>query len=493
MGNLIKSAIKKASRSKISVVGIAMVGVLLPVLLVMMLLDLQGLISAPYFVFLIHLVIWPLCGLGILLIFLGLFFSRKNEEDIGLYALEYIQEQLARPGRFVRVRKLIYLAIISTLLTVFVLGITSYQGFVYTESVGFCGVFCHRVMEPQYVTYRNSPHSSVRCVQCHLDGEGQALLKRSKLSGVKQLFATATDSYSRPIVTPLSSLRPERGNCIGCHRPEKFSGDRLYVRKKFLPDEENTQVQTVMLMRVGSGGYQGHQMGGIHWHTSEDFEVFYRHIDQEREKIVEVIMTGPDGSRRVYREPPVAGQETATAGSARALAGEVRKMDCIDCHNRPAHIFLLPAEAIDQKMLTGAIPLSLPYIKRQALEAVTGEYETAEIALRSISQSLTSWYRDNHLGQTAAEQELLTQAVRGAQQAYKENVFPGMNIGWGTYRSQLGHTDDNGCFRCHGRLQDESTGKTLVADCHACHVIIAEDQPELDCAKALKEGLRHLQ
>jgi hypothetical protein len=486
MGNLVKTVVKKAFRSRISVVGIAIVGVLLPVLLLLMLLDLQGLISAPYFVFLIHLVIWPLCGIGILLIFVGLFFSRKDNEDIGLYALEYIQEQLSRPGRFVRVRKLIYLAITSTLLTVFVLGIAFYQGFLYTESVGFCGVFCHRVMEPQYVTYRNSPHSNVRCVQCHLDGEGQAMLKRSKLSGVKQLFATATDSYSRPIMTPLASLRPERENCIGCHRPEKFSGDRLYVRKRFLPDEESTPVQTVMLMRVGSGGYQGHQARGIHWHTSEDFEVLYRHTDREREKIVEVVLTRPDGSRRVYREPHATGQGNGPAG-------EVRKMDCIDCHNRPAHVFLLPEEAIDLKLLTDVIPRSLPYIKRQALEAITGEYKTAEIALGRISQSLTKWYHENHPGQTAAEQALLDQAIRGAQQAYKENIFPGMNIGWGTYRSLLGHTEDGGCFRCHGRLQDESTGKPLIADCHTCHVIIAEDQAELDCATALKEGLRHLQ
>jgi hypothetical protein len=494
MGNLFETAVKKVSRSKISVVGIAIVSVLLPVLLILMLLDLQGLISAPYFVFLINLVIWPLCGIGFLLIFVGLFFSSKEKEDIGLYALEYIQEQFSRPGRFVRVRKLIYLAIGSTLLTLFILIIAFSKGFQYTESVAFCGLFCHSVMEPEFVTYQNSPHSSVRCVQCHLAGEGQNMLKRSKLSGVRQLYATATGSYSRPIQTPLSSLRPENENCNSCHRPEKFYGDRLYVRDRYLPDQDNTPVRTVMLMRVGSGGYQGHQARGIHWHISEDFEVFYQHSDPAREEITRVILTRPDGSREIFNGPEYAGghAEPLAPGDQPESRG-FKKMDCIDCHNRPAHVFQLPEEALDQKLLTDIIPRSLPFIKRQALEAITVESETTEIALRRISQSLQSWYRENYPEMTANDKALLDQAIRGAQLAYRENVFPGMNIGWGTYRSFLSHADDSGCFRCHGRLREEKSGRLIVADCQACHIILAENQRDLDNAAALQKRLEQLQ
>jgi hypothetical protein len=492
MGKLTEAAIKKVSRSRISIVGLAMVGVLLPVLLILMLLDLQGLISAPYFVFLINLVIWPLCGIGFLLIFIGLFFSRRDSEEIGLYALEYLQEQFSRPGRFVRVRKLIYLAIASTLITGFILLAAFSKGFQYTESVAFCGLFCHSVMEPEHVTYQNSPHSSVRCVQCHLGGEGQALLKRSKLSGVKQLFATATGSSSRPIKTPLASLRPESENCNSCHRPEKFYGDRLYVKNRFLPDKDNTPARTVMLMRVGSGGSQGQEARDIHWHISEDHEVLYQHADRERENITRVILNKPDGSREVFIDVANEKGTDPPLGSGRPESSEWKKMDCIDCHNRPAHIFRLPGEALDQKLLTNTIPGSLPYIKRQALEAITGEYETTEIGVGRISQLLQNWYRENYPDMTAGEEALLEQAIRGAQQAYKENVFPRMNIGWGTYKSFLGHVEDSGCFRCHGRLQEETTGRPITADCHACHVIIAEDQVDPDPAAAIKENLEHL-
>jgi nitrate/TMAO reductase-like tetraheme cytochrome c subunit len=490
---LLKTAIAKAFRSRISIVGIAIVGVLLPILMLFLLLDLQGLISAPYFFFMINLIIGPLCGLGFLLIFVGLFFSR-DKEDIGVYALEYIQEQLSRPGRYVRVRKLIYLAIMSTLLTVFILALASYKGYQYTESVAFCGQFCHKIMEPEYVTYKNSPHSSVRCVECHLDGKGKGLLTRSKISGIKQFWATATNSYERPIPTPIESLRPERENCDSCHRPEKFHGDRLYVKERFLPDRDNTPVRTVMIMRVGSAGYEGHKARGIHWHVSEDFKLRYRYTDKKRTKIVEVVLTQPDGKRKIFTQKAAAEKKAqSTPPAAKGTKpGKVRTMDCIDCHNRPAHIFLSPDEALDKKLLTGAIPRSVPFIKRQALAAITQKYGTAEAAMRGISQSIKSWYEKNEPEFAASHGDLLDQAVRGAQQAYRENVFPRMRIGWETYQNFLGHADGSGCFRCHGRLYEQASGKRLFANCDICHLIVAENKPGLDTTTAAREGAKHL-
>lgn len=485
---LLKTTIGKACRSRISTVGIAIVGVLLPVLLLFFLLSLQGLISAPYFFFMINLIIGPLCGLGFLLIFLGIFFSR-DKEDIGVYALEYIQEQLARPGRYVRVRRLIYLAIASTLLTVFVLTLAFYKGYQYTESVAFCGQFCHKVMEPEYVTYKNSPHSSVRCVACHLDGKDKGLWTRSKISGIRQFWAMATNSYQRPIPTPIVSLRPERENCDACHRPEKFHGDRLYIKEKFLPDRNNTLVRTILLMRVGSaGGYQGHKARGIHWHVSKDFKLRYRYTDPKRQNIVEVVLTQPDGSRKIFtREKD--GEDKA---SSAAKPGKVRTMDCIDCHNRPAHIFLPPGEALDRKLATGVIPRSLPYIKRQALAAITRDYPTAQMALRGISQSLRGWYKEHYPRLAATHGELLEQAVLGAQQAYKENVFPQMKVGWGTYQNFLGHADGSGCFRCHGRLFEQPSGKRLFANCNVCHIIIAVNKPALNTTTAIRDAVKQL-
>ena len=57
-------------------------------------------------------------------------------------------------------------------------------------------------MEPEYVTYLNSPHARVRCVECHV-GEGASWYVKSKLAGlyqvysviIPQIFQTDTDSY----------------------------------------------------------------------------------------------------------------------------------------------------------------------------------------------------------------------------------------------------------------------------------------------------------
>jgi hypothetical protein len=70
-------------------------------------------------------------------------------------------------------------------------------------------------------------------------------------------------------------------------------------------------------------------------------------------------------------------------------------------------------------------------------------------------------------------------------QAYEENVFPGMKVTWGTYKNNLGHENELGCFRCHGKLQENRTGRVVSSDCNLCHVILAEDEEHLEIIKSL--------
>ena len=51
-------------------------------------------------------------------------------------------------------------------------------------------------------------------------------------------------------------------------------------------------------------------------------------------------------------------------------------MDCLDCHNRPTHVYRSPDEALDRKMLEGEIPRELPFVKRQAMELIQAEYRS---------------------------------------------------------------------------------------------------------------------
>jgi hypothetical protein len=57
------------------------------------------------------------------------------------------------------------------------------------------------------------------------------------------------------------------------------------------------------------------------------------------------------------------------------------------------------------------------------------------------------------------------------QQLYATNVFPAMNVTWGTHANNLGHTDSPGCFRCHDDQHKTSDGRVIRQDCDLCHDI----------------------
>jgi NapC/NirT cytochrome c family, N-terminal region len=77
------------------------------------------------------------------------------------------------------------------------------------DTANFCGTTGHVVMQPEYTTYQNSPHSRVACVDCHI-GPGAGWFVRSKVSGLRQVFAVTFHTYPRPIPSPVENLRPAR-------------------------------------------------------------------------------------------------------------------------------------------------------------------------------------------------------------------------------------------------------------------------------------------
>ncbi len=120
-----------------------------------------------------------------------------------------------------RTRRSIVIISAFTLTFLLVSAMGSYQAYRYTESVEFCGKLCHRVMKPEYVTYLNSPHARVRCVECHV-GEGASWYVKSKLAGLYQVYSVTFNKYPKPIPTPIQDLRPARETCEKCHWPQKF-------------------------------------------------------------------------------------------------------------------------------------------------------------------------------------------------------------------------------------------------------------------------------
>lgn len=479
---MLKGFVKGVSNSRTAVIGCVIAGVIFPVLSFSVFLDLLGFIKNPYFGFLIYVVMGPIFVVGLILIGIGLYFSRSGE-DIGLYTIEYIKEQLALPGRFTRVRKLILLVSFLTFFTILVVVLVSYTAFRYTESVSFCTQFCHQVMKPEFITYRNSPHSQISCVRCHI-GEGADMFTKVKISGFRQLFATAFNTYHRPIATPVEGLRPTRETCEQCHRPEMFHGDKLYVKHKYRPDRENTHVQTVMLVRIGSGGHSGGEAHGIHWHTSPEQTIYYTHTDPARKNIISVKVLNKDGTETIFTRKEL---KNAAPGNKEAKPLTTRLMDCMDCHNRPTHVFLPPNDAVDQRIASGEISTAIPFIKQQALLVLRKEYPSSKEAHISISRQLHAWYGEHFPEYAGEKKPLLDKAVQAIYQAYAENVFPEMRITWNTYENFAGHWNGSGCFRCHNDQLVDQNGKNISQDCRICHVVLARAEKDPEVLRILRK------
>ena len=68
-------------------------------------------------------------------------------------------------------------------------------------------------------------------------------------------------------------------------------------------------------------------------------------------------------------------------------------MDCMDCHNRPAHTFFFsPERAIDSAIAQGRIPRELPFARREAAGCGAATYPNRAAALGAIAARLTEFY-----------------------------------------------------------------------------------------------------
>ena len=219
-------------------------------------------------------------------------------------------------------------------ISLILLVIGGYQLFEYTDSTAFCGVLCHKVMNPEYTVYQVSPHSRVLCSSCHV-GSGASYLVKSKIRGIPQLFATIFNTYPKPMTSPVANLRPATETCEQCHRPEFFTGDLVKIKIQFNTDVANTEVDNMLVMRVGGGVPEA--ASGIHWHIAA--KVWYLPMDEARQEIGWVGVETADGKLNEYINQTYSGKVTQAL-----INQEKRLMDCVDCHNRATHIFQSPEQ-----------------------------------------------------------------------------------------------------------------------------------------------------
>ncbi|MBW7863398.1 MAG: NapC/NirT family cytochrome c [Candidatus Hydrogenedentes bacterium] len=366
-------------------------------------------------------------------------------------------------------RRVGILVVVITAVNLLIVGTVSYQGVHFMDSVTFCGTVCHTVMEPEHTAYLNSPHQRVACVECHI-GPGAPWFVKAKLSGLRQVLAVAVKSYPTPIPAPVENLRPSRDICEQCHWPEKFVGDRVKVNTHYQEDEANTPLKNVMLLHLGGGD----RTEGIHsWHISDNRQTYYTAADPKRQKIAQVRVVHKDGTEDVFRAPE-------GTYNPEDLAREERLMDCIDCHNRPSHIYRLPAPEVDAALESGRISTDLPFIRKVGVEALTAA-EGKEGDLDRIESQVRAYYAENYPGVAQDSPALLDGAVTELKAIYSRNVFPKMNLTWGTHPNNIGHEQSPGCFRCHDDSLTDDKGRSIGQDCEACHKILAwdEENPEI--------------
>jgi nitrate/TMAO reductase-like tetraheme cytochrome c subunit len=425
-----------------------------------------GLGGGPYLGILTFVIFPSLFVLGLVLIPIGIAWQRRRSRRA-----EERGETLARLPvidlNVGRTRTLLLVFLAATLVNVVIIAVSTYKAVEVMDSTKFCGATCHSVMAPEYTTYQRSPHSRVACVSCHI-GPGAGWFVKSKLSGSWQLISVNLNLYPRPIPTPVHSLRPARDTCEQCHWPNKFVGDRLRVITHYQDDEANTALKTILLLRVG--GQQGRESKGIHWHVDPGVRIRYM-ADDNRETIGTIELTRPDGRTTTY----------ATKDAPKE--GAWRTMDCIDCHNRPSHIYRTPEDELDRAMAEGRVDPSLPFIHREGLKALQADYTSQDEARAKIAAALDKFYTK---AQPSADRARVAGAAHELGDIYSTNVYPSMSIRWGTYPSHLGHMSSPGCFRCHDGEHADASGATISQDCDTCHTVLAMEEQDPEVLKTLQ-------
>jgi nitrate/TMAO reductase-like tetraheme cytochrome c subunit len=451
-------------RNYISFVGAAIVLACLASIVLLFLIEITGTNSSPYIGIFAWVLLPSILGFGLIVIAIGMLTERRRRRSLSKFeAATYPTIDLNDPRR----RRFFLIFISLTFVFVSVSAFGSYRAYEHTESVAFCGQTCHTVMKPEFVAFQNSAHARLRCVDCHV-GSGAAWYVRSKFNGVHQLYGVIFNSYDKPIKTPVANMRPARDTCAQCHWPEKNWGTQLKVFNEYAYDEKNSLRRIRMLINVGGGSPETGPVSGIHWHMNLANEITYASADEQRQIIPWVQTRDRNGNVTVY----VASDNQLTPEQIEKAPK--RRMDCIDCHNRPAHVYNPPDVALDTAFAGEKLDVSLPYLKRQAVEVLSKPYTSEDEALKAIASSVDEYYRTNYSSLYSQKRASIDGSIAEIQRIYQTNFFPEMKTDWRVHPNNIGHLRSSGCFRCHDGEHKSKTGKVIRNDCNICHTVLSD-------------------
>ena len=301
-----------------------------------------------------------------------------------------------------------------------------------TNSNAFCGLVCH-TMPPEYISYLNSPHSRVKCVECHIGRTTIATQFTRKAHDLSHVVKYLGTGYETPIY--IKGLRPAQDICERCHSPEKFSSNSQDVIPHYSAEENNALTETYLSFKTG-GGTQREGLGkGIHWHIENDVEYVYTDDKNLQQEIPWVKVTYADtGESEVFTDIDV----DLPADFVEQNPDRLRKMDCVTCHNRNSHEFKTPEQALDDAMSRGVISPEIPYFKQNAIAIMEREYPSMGHAFSAI-EGMKNYYDANWPDYYAANPEKVEAAVNELQQLYTEMVYPTMEVSWTTHPNNQEH------------------------------------------------------
>lgn len=437
-------------RSPVSVAGMVLTTISAVLFLVVLLADLFGLHTNPYVGIVFFLILPAIFLLGLVLIPLGAWIERgRRARGKAPSVASWPRIDLNDPAQ--RMTAVTIFAL--TMANVIIVSLAAYRGVEYMDSVAFCTQVCHTPMKPEFMAHQSGPHANVKCVECHV-GSGASSFVQAKAAGTRRVLGVMTGNYPRPIVPDASQLLAASETCERCHWPERFHGDVVRRIVEYADNEKNTESVTTLKLKVGGGDGRRGTATGIHWHMNVANEIEYIATDRERQSIPYVRMKGRDGVVREYY--------SAGTTPERLTKGERRRMDCLDCHNRPSHaIAPTPDRAVNEAIMRGVIPLTLPFIHRESVAALKAGNPTA----------LRDSYRAKQPDVAARSSQTIDQTVSALQDILARNVFPDMKVTFGSYANNIGHVDSPGCFRCHDDEHKAGDGRKIGQDCETCHTI----------------------
>ena len=401
-------------RNPISLAGAALAIVGLANIFLFFLIDQIAVKPGPYIGILAYMVSPAFLVLGLLLMLAGILLERRKKvAPTAFYPRIDLNDPTQRSAVFSFVTFLIVFAMVSAA--------GSYKAYEFTESVSFCGQLCHTVMSPEYTAYQLSPARASRM---------RRLPRRPGRDLVREVEAVGQPAGVRHDLSHRFRARFRRpykfASGAGNLRTVPLAKEILWRTTESLPhyanDEKNTLRQVRMIIKTGGGDPATGAPEGIHWHMNIGNKIEYVAADEKRQVIPYIHVEDLQGRVTEY----YAKDSTLTKDQIKdqISKGDAHRMDCVDCHNRPTHIYVSPDLSVDQSLLARRIDNSLPFIKQEAVTVLTASYNTDDAAMQGIAGGIQEYYEEKYPDVAKSKQLEIRNAVAEVQADLQTHHLP---------------------------------------------------------------------